>query len=169
MAFEPFIDWDDFSDEMLDDLVEVYDRFKKAQKSFDRRKTKKNAIAMLSSQGELSHIANAIMRTLHTVPVMVHVAGDKAVREGDDGPITEQRCTRCGSVLQRWEPSYHAMTPAGPIPLAEDDLPWWDKGDIVAKAGDENESMSMYQIDPERDLEKHERECYALDSLGLKG
>jgi hypothetical protein len=169
-GFEPFIDWDEFSDEMLEDLSKTYEDFRSAQKSFDRRKTKKNAIKLLTAQGALSQIATAIHRTLHTVPVMVHIAGEKSTKEGDDGDLlVEQRCTRCGSVLQRWESGYHAMTPAGPVPLDENDLPWWDSGDIVAKSGDENESMSMYQINPERDLEKHERECYSLDSLGLSG
>lgn len=170
MSFEPFIDWDDFSDEMLKDMSEAYDNFRGAQKRFDRRKTKANAIALLQTQFALSNIAGAIHHTLHTVPVMVHIAGAKVEKDNEGGgTLVEQRCTRCLSVLQRWESGYHAMTPAGPLPIEASDLPWWDEGDVVAKSGDENESMSMYQVDPDRELEKHERECYALDELGLSG
>lgn len=168
-SFEPFIDWDEMSDEMLHDLSTAYREFRKAQKSFDRRQTKENAIALLKGQHEMSDIATAIFRTLHTVPVMVHIAGEKTTATEDEQEVIRQRCTRCGSVLQQWMSGYHAMTPAGPIPMDEGDLPWWDPGDIVAKSGDENESMTMYQIDPERELDKHERECYSLDSLDLKG
>lgn len=167
-GFEPFIDWDEFDDEMLGDLSTAYDQFRAAQKRFDKKKTKENAIALLKTQLEISDIATAVHRTLFTVPVMVHVAGEKAFTQDDDGgTVITQRCTRCGSVLQDWKAGYHSMTPAGPMPIGQDDIPWWDAGDIVGKSGDENESMTVYQIDPERNLEKHERECYAFDSLGL--
>jgi hypothetical protein len=169
-SFEPFIDWSELDDEMLGDLSVAYRRFRRAQRRFSWRKSKQNAVFLLRTQHELSDIATAIFRTLHTVPVMVHIAGAKTTKEDDNGgSLIEQRCTRCGSVLQRWESGYHAITPAGPIPLDEGDLPWWDSGDIVAKSGDENESMTMYQVEHGRPLEKHERECYALDSLGLEG
>ena len=167
--FEPFIDWDDISDEMVADLAEAFERFRSSQEAFSKEKTKANAVEMLESQMAVSDVATAITHTLHTIPVMVHVAGPKVSAEEDDQEAITQRCTRCGSILQKWMSGYHAITPGGPLPLTEDDLPWWDEGDIVAKSGDEHDSMTMYEVDPKRELEKHERQCYSLDSLGLSG
>lgn len=167
--FEPYIDWDDFSDEMLADISSAYVTFRSAQKAFDKKKTKQNAVALLRSQMEIGSLAGAIHQALFTVPVMVHIAGEKTTTNDEENETITQRCLRCGSVLQKWQDGYHAVTPAGPIPLTEEDMTWWEKGSIVAKAGDEDDSVTMYLIDPKRKLEKHERECYSLDSLGLSG
>lgn len=163
--FEPYIDFDAIDDRMTDDLHEAASAYKQATESFMKEKSKENAANLLRTQHRITEIAHAINASLYTQPVMVHIAGEKSHDSDEDGRDQAiQRCKRCGSVLQIWKTGWAAMTPAGPHRLEEEDLPWWEEDDLVAKNSD-NESMTMYEIEKNRDLEKHEFPCLDLTSL----
>lgn len=158
-GFEPYIDWDAITDEMTDDLHKKVVEYKEAQDNFLAQKSKENASRLMRLQWELSRLGTAITHTIFTVPMMVHVAGPKAQSTKEDH--TEeiiQRCKRCGSVLQIWQDKFLIPTPEGLQPVDPDQMPWWNEGDIVAKASDESGS-TMYEIEEGRDLDPHERPC----------
>lgn len=158
-SFEPYFDWDAIDEKMTDDFHALFMEYKKAQEDFASKKSVRTAANFMRLQREMSNIAHAIQHAVYTVPMMVHVAGPKVQNTEEDG--TEQilqRCKRCGSVLQVWQDKFLIPTIDGLQPLSEDDLPWWDEGDIVAKASDDTGS-TMYQVDEGRDLDDHERPC----------
>jgi len=164
--FEPYLDWDSIEDEMVDDLHELFMEFRKAKKNFISSKSKERAVAVLKAQYELGRITTAIHHAIFTRPMMIHVAGPKQKIADEDGSDQiVQRCKRCGSILQLWSENFMAVTPAGPIPLEEEDVPWWDDDDVVAKAGDPDQGMQMYEVGKDRELERHERLCPDLTSL----
>jgi hypothetical protein len=176
--FEPYIDWEELSDEMADDLFSrivrfrrVSDLFVKESKRKRRRRSKKiraYAAEMLKLQSELSAMHQAIMQTLVTIPMMVHVAGEKKAEtcesSADDHVV--QRCTRCGSMLQAWHANTMVMTPLGPQEIDEEDVTWWTPGSTVAKSGDTGgpPMLHMYEIEG-RELEKHEMVCVDLAEM----
>lgn len=163
--FDPYIDWQAMNEKMVDDFHDLLVRFKSAQDDLLKTKSKEKVIEVIKLQIEMSRISAAIQQTLFVMPVMVHVAGEKTKKLGEDGSEqVSQRCQRCGSVLQFWKEGYAAATPTGPIPLDEDDLPWWSKEDLVAKATNDS-SATMYGIDKERPLKKYEMSCPDLKSL----
>jgi hypothetical protein len=176
--FEPYIDWDDLSDEMADDLSSRLTRFRKVSDLFIKESNRKrrrrpekiraHAAEMLRLQYELSALYQAIVQTLVTVPMMVHVAGEKKTEqcESIDHDHIVQRCTRCGSMLQSWHANTTVMTPLGPQEIDEEDVTWWTPGSTVAKSGDTGgpPMLHMYEIE-DRELEKHEMVCVDLAEM----
>jgi hypothetical protein len=126
--FEPYIDWNGLTDEMAWDLVEKLVPYKLANERLIKqatrrwrkpnlRKMREATVELLQLQSELGSLNEAIIRTLVTIPMMIHVAGPKTVEECDSGTHNEhrvQRCARCGSVLQMWQEGMMHLTPAGP-------------------------------------------------------
>jgi hypothetical protein len=161
--FDPYIAWEDISDVMVDDLHAKIVEYKKAQDDFLTEKNRENASRLMRLQFELNVIATGIHKTLYRMPVMVHIADEKIETHEEEHEI-KQRCARCGSILQFWKEGMAIVTPAGPIGVSEDDISWWDPGDIVAKATDD-EGMTVYQVDPKRSLDKWERECVDLSEV----
>lgn len=165
--FEPYIDWDSVSAEMSNDMHAKLTEYKAAIKDFEEFNTPANCARVLKTQFELSNLSSVIHQSLFTLPVMVHIAGEKISEvDPEEHNAVVQRCTRCGSVLQSWCEAFSILTPLGPRHLEESDLPWWEPGQIVAKATDDD-SMTMYEIEKGRKLEKHEKEC--VDLTGLEG
>ena len=168
-GFEPYLDWSSLTQEMADDLHQLISAYKAAQKKFEEHNTTENAADLMRLQLELTATSAAIQQDLITIPVLVHLAGPKT--EGTDSEGHEeivQRCTRCGSLLQRWCEALVSMTPAGPRSVEQDEMPWWDPGDVVAKASGDN-GHAMYEITEGRALEKHEKECLDLTGLSSEG
>lgn len=158
-GFEPYLDWSSVTEEMANDLHRNITAYKKAQEDFMGDPTPEKAAELLKPQYELNNIATGVFQTIYTTPVMVHVAGPKTEDKDDDGEgRIVQLCKRCGSVLQFWRDGVTVMTPTGPVEIAEENIPWWDEGDVVAKSTTP-ESMTVYQITEGRALEKHERPC----------
>jgi Zn ribbon nucleic-acid-binding protein len=158
-GFEPYIDWDGMTDEMVDEFHETLVEFRKYQDEFIANKSKKSAANVLRLQMDISNIAAAIHQTLFTIPMMVHIAGAQDESVDDDGnKQIFQRCKRCGSVLQMWRENIVAMTPNGIREVEPDDMKWWEEDQIVAKTSDED-SMTMYAIDKDQKLEAHEKPC----------
>jgi len=163
--FEPYIDWEDISDEMTSDFREKFLEYKKAQEMFTAHSSNENAARFLRIQFELSRLSAAIAQTLYTVPMMVHVAGPKVSGKDDDGEEQiVQRCKRCGSILQSWQPSMHFPTSEGPLQIPEDSMMWWEEDAGVAKSVRQG---TMYPIEGGRELEKHEKICPDLTSLAV--
>lgn len=170
-GFDPYLDWDKINDEMTNDLHEGLVFFHEAQERFRHNKSPKNASDMLKAHYEMAEIASDVKEAIYTQPMMVHVAGEVKSEDNPDNPLEEaviQRCKRCGSVLQVYKEGLSQMTQHGPEPISEDEMLWWDDGDIVAKTSDST-SIHMYQIEgkdkPDRALEKHEMECVSLTDL----
>lgn len=166
--FDPFIDWEGITPEMVDDIHATLKEFRAAQESFLRTASSEDAAAMLRNQWDLTRTIEAITQTLYTIPVMVHVAGEKKIEEDEQwGEITRQRCVKCGSVLGEWMERMMILTPVGPKQVEEEDLPWWTPGQRVAKAGtqgEDDQSMRLYLVE-DRELDKHEMPCVDLQDL----
>jgi hypothetical protein len=178
--FEPYIDWNGLTDEMAWDLVEKLVPYKLANERLIKqatrrwrkpnlRKMREATVELLQLQSELGSLNEAIIRTLVTIPMMIHVAGPKTVEECDSGTHNEhrvQRCARCGSVLQMWQEGMMHLTPAGPAEVTEEEISWWTPGTLVAKSGSSGPGLSMYEVEPEgRELEKHEMVCVDLNKI----
>ena len=168
--FEPYIDWDEMSDEMAEDVYDLVVRYKQAQDDLvtcpaAHRKT--HAIELMQVQGELAVTFSAVQRTLYVLPMMVHIAGPKKHGTSDEGlEQALQRCKRCGSVLQCWEENFAVMTPDGPMPLDEDGIPWWDEGDVVAKSStDGHQGTAFYLVEDPDNLQQHEKPCPDLAKI----
>lgn len=170
MNFEPFLDWDAMTYEMALDLYEAMTKAQDAARAFSKVEVEDegNLVAqgrvVVETQKEVGEILEAICSTIWTHPVMVHVAGPKKNELHPDDPMVEgvlQRCKRCGSVLSFWHEGMRAITQEGFREIGEDDVPWWEDEAVVAKAN----SVGMYEIEKERELEKHEMQCVSLTEL----
>ena len=163
--FEPYFDWAGITDEMTDDLHERILEYKKAQEDFIAEKSNQNAARFMRLQWEVARIGNAITQTIYTIPVMVHVAGQKIYGKDEDGTDQViQRCKRCGSILQGWQDRYQVATPEGVVRITEENIPWWQENDVVAKPAEEI-GTKMYEIENDRPLEEHEKLCPDLSGL----
>jgi hypothetical protein len=165
--FDPFPDWEKVDQEMADDLHAVVVQQREAVEAFEENKTPENAAELIRLYTETQATCEAIMRAIWTQPVLVHVAGE---REWEKNPGDEdqeallQRCQRCKSVLSFWFENMMMMADDGPRPMDQDEIPWWEKGEIVAKGEGEN-GFSMYLVEKGRELEKHEIECVGMPDL----
>lgn len=160
MNFDPFYDYDSIASEMVDDLHKAVVDNTASVKLFAREKTRENAISVLKAQRQIQIVYDNVMQTLWTVPAMIHLAGEKKIEVHPETEIegVVQRCKRCGSVLQFWYEGLIHMTSVGPQQVDEDDVSWWRDGDRVGKCSHEH-GINLYEIDPQRSLEKHERDC----------
>jgi hypothetical protein len=167
--FEPYMDWGAIDQEMSDDFHAAMVEQLRARAAFEAENTPANAAALLKATVEVSEVGDRISRTIWTLPMMVHVAGEKRVEEcpdcDDRHERVVQRCSRCGSMLQMWHDSILVMTERGPAPMPEESIPWWDVGSNIAKSNDdEMGTMSMYEI-KDREFDKHEMICPDLSAL----
>lgn len=169
MNFEPFIDYEGATPEMARDLHAALREHKDATRDFvaDDEPDLGKAARLIEASHRTHCTLTAIIEALHTTPVMVHVAGpiqhETDPDDGDEHVI--QRCTRCGSVLNFFRERFLVLDPhTGPRPMEEDDVPWWDEGTLVAKANS-SDGVGMYEIETDRSLDKHERECADLTIL----
>lgn len=167
--FDPYLDWDKVDQEVTDDLYDALASYERDRETFLKNKTIDNAKKVLRSHNAITEVSIAVHDYIYTIPVMVHEAGTKK-RELDpdypeEGEVTVQRCKRCGSILHAWREGVGVMTNDGPKEISEDDIPWWDVGDIVAKATGPEGAIGMYLIDPDHQLEKHEMKCVSLVDL----
>lgn len=164
-SFEPYFDWDGINDEMAEDLHRALSSQLETRANFLREPTRANAGRFLKATRKLSQIGQAIESTIWTLPVIVHEAGEKKIEtDEEDDEVVMQRCRRCGSILQVWHEHIALMTPSGPQRIAEEDIPWWNPGAIIAKSDSDNGMMSMYEIEG-RELDKHEKICPDLAAL----
>ena len=167
MSFEPFYDYESITEEMIEDLHKVVVGYKVAARRFEAMRSKREAISVLKTQLEVQEAYNAIMSALWTVPAMIHVAGaprtETHPRTGTEA--VAQRCQRCGSMLQLWHENLIVMGEEGPTEVEQENVSWWDEGQIVAKAIQPG-GMHMYQID-DRELHHYEHEC--VDIKGIVG
>jgi hypothetical protein len=164
--FDPFIDWGAITDEMVADFHPKLKAFRDANDRFLENPTKGDLAKILRYQQELSSNHEAIIRTLFTVPAMVHVAGPREhedCEEHDHHAI--QRCARCGSTLAFWRPGIMTMTEDGPHEVEEDEISWWEPGSTVAKAVHDH-GGAMYLIEEGQELDAHEKMCVDLSGLG---
>jgi hypothetical protein len=168
-GFEPFFDYDKFSPEMASDLYRAMIGFNHARDAFLRQPPSPRLGAeVIRTSREMDRTLDVICQSLWTLPVMVHVAGERQTEVCEDcgnGERIVQRCKRCGSTLHLWHEHLFVLTPQGPAELEEEDIPWWDEDSLVAK-GTDGGRMTMYRIDPDRTLEKHEMECVSLVDIG---
>jgi len=171
--FDPFIDWEAIDDEIAADLNKAVKNYRRAQLGFAKMKRgdedfAKAAQVFLKSQLHLTRLANSVINHIYTVPVMVHIAGERKTEVNPDDESSEgilQRCARCGSILHLFRDGLMVLDPeTGPREMQEEDLPWFDPGALVAKAETET-GVQMYVLDDKHELKKHERECVALNEL----
>lgn len=173
IGFEPFIDFDALTLEQAEELRRAVCGYRSAVDTLADSATPETLLDLaknvLRASDDASRTVAEIMNDLHTTPVMVHVAGPRREETNPDDPDDHgvlQRCRRCGSVLNFWSEHVRVLDPAeGPRPLDEDEVPWWDEGELVAKANNQF-GLGMYRVSPDRALEKHERECADLSELG---
>lgn len=168
---EPYLDWDGITEEMAKDLHANFALFRQAQVDFanmnplETEALKAAAAKLLRSQHELQTVGGAIMATLYTVPVVVHVAGGRTEAADSEGnELVVQRCMRCGSVLRAWTEGLRSIGPEGSCEVTPDDMVWWDEGEIVAKSASDDDRQ-IYRVG-DRELEGHERTCPDLTALG---
>ena len=167
MNFEPFFDYDGITDEMIDDLHQVFVAYKKASDRFTAMKSRREAIRVLETQTAVRETYDAVMAALWTVPAMVHIAGPKRQETHPEhhSEATLQRCQRCGSILQLWHDHMLCMTEHGPEQVTEENVEWWAEGDMVGKSNYET-GMNLYEID-DRELHSWEHPC--VDIKGIVG
>jgi len=168
-GFEPFFDYDKLTQEMTEVLHHAATRFNLARDTFIRNPPNTRlCIDLLRAERAFDRTIDEVSRELWTLPVMVHVAGQRETEVCEDcgeGERIIQRCKRCGSTLHLWHEHLMVLTPEGPAELEEDDIPWWEEDTLVAK-GTDGPRMTMYSIHPDRRLEKHEMECVSLVDIG---
>lgn len=171
MNFEPFIDFESVSEEMAEDAHAMLSRYRKAVDAFVAGSPNDVAACaeVLESAHEMDKVFRASYNHLYTMPVMVHVAGEKRVEQNPDDSSQEaifQRCARCGSVLSFFHEEMGILDPETGTArrMEEGDIPWWEEGTIVAKSNSEH-GIGMYEIAADQELEKHERMCVALNDL----
>lgn len=166
--FEPFFNYDKLTQEMADDLHRAMVKHRLASDTFIRLATPTKGKDVLESSYEVEMVIDEIRQAIWTIPVMVHLAGERKAETcldcGDEEGVV-QRCKRCGSVLHAWNEHLAVLTPDGPRELEEDEVRWWDVDAIVAKGTSSGGSMLMYRIDPSRELERYEMECISLVGL----
>jgi hypothetical protein len=171
--FDPFLDWNAIDDEIAAELNKALKNYRRAMEAFAKMKRgdedfARAAQVFLKTQLRLQRMASGVINHIYTVPVMVHVAGEKKVEtnpDNEDQTGVLQRCARCGSILNLWREGMMMLDPEeGPREVCEEDLPWFEPGTVIAKA-ENNGSISLYPIEGDRELEKHERECVALNEL----
>jgi hypothetical protein len=167
-SFEPFFNYEKLTPKMAKDLRDAVVRHRLATDSLIRSPVNiKQSVAAIEAAYDVESVIDTIRSAIWTVPVMVHLAGEKQFETCEHCEYAEQviqRCKRCGSTLHLWHEHLGVLTPDGPRELGPDDVPWWDENEIVAKAHF-GSAMTMYSIDPSRLLEKHEMECVSLVDL----
>lgn len=173
MNFDPFLDFESVSVEMATDLYEALLKNREAQQGLydvdprDQRALVTAATRLLETQRTYHSLVENIYQAIFTTPVMVHVAGPKKQEANPDHPEQEgilQRCKRCGSILYFWAEGMQYLSSEGLLDLEEERIPWWREGDIVAKANQMG-GVDMYQVEEDRELEKHEMMCVSLTDL----
>jgi hypothetical protein len=174
LNFDPFIDYELLDQTRADGLHLAVRQYRDAVDAFvaDEHASTLKARVVSQKLEAMDKTATKIMSDLWTVPVMVHVAGEKKTEKNPDNPEHEvdiQRCQRCASILNFWHEDMAVELPDGFDGYdvdddAEQDHHWWSPGDVVGKVGDESH-IGVYSIDPKRELYKHERECVSLSEL----
>lgn len=174
MNFDPFIDFEAVTEEMAADLHAALREHRDAAAAFveDDRPDPVKCARAVAAATEVNMVVGAIVESLHRTPVMVHVAGPRREElraEDDDDEIEDlvlvQRCSRCGSVLNFWTDHLGTFDPhTGPRRVELNEIPWWKEGQLVAKATKPG-MIDMYLVEPDRPLDKHERECADLSGL----
>lgn len=174
--FEPYYDFESVSDEMAEDLFKSLQEYEK-QKNLMLASLPENraeiAQALLKAQQEINSVSNAVFDTIYTVPAMIHEAGPKVTEYIDGNEIHTQRCARCGSILQRWDPrvtqNMSFSDEDGNELDFEEAIPWWNEGDLVGKAT--GDFMAQLYLVEDRELDSHEKPCLDMSGLfeGLDG
>jgi hypothetical protein len=174
LNFDPFIDYELLDQASANELHLAAKEHRDAVDDFvsDEHASIQKAKLVLQKVDAIDKTATKVLTDLWTVPVMVHVAGEKKTEQNPDNPEHEvdiQRCQRCASILNFWHEDMAVELPDGfdgfGVDLdAQEDHHWWKPGDVVGKVGDESH-IGVYSIDPKRELQKHERECVSLSEL----
>jgi hypothetical protein len=174
LNFDPFIDYELLDQASANELHLAAKEHRDAVDDFvaDEHASVHKAKTVLQKVDQVDKTATKILTDLWTVPVMVHLAGEKKTEDNPDKPEQEvevQRCQRCASILNFWHEDMAQELPDGFDGFdvdndAEVDHHWWEPGDVIGKVGDESH-IGVYSIDPKRELEKHERECVSLSEL----
>ena len=172
-SFDPYPDFSKISQEQAEELQEAFKEYKELSNLLIGDATPETAGKVLQAHHDLSVKCDDVIHDIWTVPVMVHVADDPKWEKNPDDDDQEallQRCSRCKSVLQFWHEKMIVMgRDGGTDTVEEEDIPWWEAGTMVAKSTDQRDpmimNMSMYEVEPGRDLEKHERECVGFPEL----
>ena len=167
--FNPFYDYEDLTDEMVEDLHDDLWNLEEAKREFIASPSKDTAAEYMKSLSQIDGTCRAIGETIYKVPAMIHVAGPTKHEVNPDNPEEEatiQRCARCGSVLHWWHEGMIGPTPDGVGIIGEDDFQWWEEGQTIGKIeGPGPIHMSMYSVEDDHELQSHERECVDISGL----
>lgn len=166
MNFEPFFDYDAVPVELANELMEAVVRRRKAENNLTTTRAPRAAGELMKAIRDLNAIGEKIYQQIFTVPVMVHIAGERQWEEEEDNAPAGycQRCSRCGSILNFWHENLVQMTPYGPQRVDVENAGWHDVGVIVAK-GEVGMQYKLYEIPKDQPLKKHERECLAMPEI----
>lgn len=166
-SFDPYYDWSKVTDDHADDLKEFIQLLDDAKQDVLEHGDNEAAGEFLRVNAAMKDFYEEVLDEIFTVPVMVHVAGEKKIENHADEPdieVTVQRCQRCASPLQMWHEGMMGMTAEGLKRFEENEVPWWDEDKIIAKATSPT-GIGMYEVESDRELEDHERECVGLPSM----
>jgi hypothetical protein len=167
--FDPYLEWKALTPEMARELALAIKAYRLGADALVELPTPKRAARVVKAQRDINDIYDAIEHSILVVPSMVHVAGEKQTTMTDEGQeeIT-QRCVRCKSVLGYWRDDLIYMTPHGPQPVPEAEVPWWNEGSTVAKATPEGLPMQFYEVPGDRELFPYEHECVGMPDLEIE-
>lgn len=160
--FDPFLDWDKIDHAQAKKLAKTALHHRRAVDRLIEDPSPENAAKVLRGHHELQQVAQDIEMKIFTVPAMIHIAGPVIEKTDDNGDdIMEQRCARCGSVINQWSSGMMMITAQGPMRLERDEVPWVDEGVTVGKA-DHGSHIGCYLLNGRVELESHEVECVDL-------
>lgn len=163
--FEPYLDWAKITDEQAKKLASATARYKRAADSLCELSSPQRAGEFMQAHQDLGKVDEEICMSIWTVPAMVHVAAERDYEEVEGETVMLQRCQRCKSILHFVREGMISFGEDGrPEPLTEENVPWFDPGQMVAKAT-RPDGMSMYLLQPGQDLEPHEMECVGFPNL----
>lgn len=158
--FEPFFDYDQLTDEMVDHFHDALTRNIEAQEAFHKEKNRENLKAVLESHSLITGCAEAIRETIWTEPSTIHVVGPCVEEPHDDHDclMQVQRCTRCGSVLLAW---------CEHMPYPKESIDWWEEGTVVSKF--QAHGMMRIASVGDRRLERYEVMCVDISFMADGG
>ena len=160
MSFKPFFDYELVTKEMAGALRDSLKKLRKLEDDLIVAHTAERQIVctkrLLKAKDEIGLISKDIHQEVHTIPAMIHQAGEVKLEQDDDGSFNYvQRCSRCGSELTISDEEHGES---------------FEEGDIIAKTSSMNgfnrrsPTRHMYFVGG-RDLKKHELECVSLESI----
>lgn len=162
--FDPYPDFDKLTQKQAARLAQAVGAYRSAGAVLTAEKTPERAAEFMRAHHDVGEIHDEILEEIWTVPMMIHVAAEREYEDIEGESVLTQRCSRCKSILHFVKEGMVAFTEEGPVALTEENVPWWEAGQRVAKST-RQDGMTMYEVEPERELEKHELECVGLPNM----